>query len=175
MAATYSNDDFLAALQALMPPGRAWPRDSDAVQTQVLAGLAPSYARVAASAEALLVDAFPATTAELLPEWQKTLGLPDANWPAATTLAQQQAQVVAKFANTGGQSASYFESLAASLGYTITVESAAPFRCGQSKCGQSLGTTDQFYVINVHATDAELQALLESLMPGHATVNIRTP
>ncbi|MTK12714.1 MAG: DUF2313 domain-containing protein [Clostridiaceae bacterium] len=170
-----TNGDFLTALQALMPPGRAWPRGSEAVQTSVMAGLAPSFQRVAASWRALLVDALPVTPVLLLPEWQQTLGLPDSYVPVVTTLAQQQAQVAWKFANTGGQSAGYFEGLAASLGYAITVRSAAPFRCGQSKCGQSLGTVDQFYVINVHATDKELEALLKALMPAHTTVNIRTP
>jgi uncharacterized protein YmfQ (DUF2313 family) len=47
------------------------------VQSQVLYGLAKSYERETARANNLLVDSFPLTTYELLPEWESSLGLPD--------------------------------------------------------------------------------------------------
>jgi uncharacterized protein YmfQ (DUF2313 family) len=93
----YTAADFLKALQGLMPRGRLWPRDADAVQTQVLAQLAPSYARSTARANYLLVDAFPATTYELLPEWESTLGLPDPCAGVAPTIPLRQAQALARF------------------------------------------------------------------------------
>ncbi len=173
-APTFSVTDFVSALQALMPPGRAWPRDPSSVQTSVITGLAPSFQRVTAAGNNLLLDAFPATTDQLLPEWQSTLALPDPNLPAANTLAEQQAQVVVKFANGGGQSAAYFESFAAQLGVTVTVTSSAPFRCGQSKCGQTLGTTDQFFAWSVTAPDTSLEGIFNELKPGHTYVTFNT-
>jgi len=151
LAPSLTSADYLRAFQALMPQGRVWPRDSDAVQTQVFAGLNQVYARNTARANYLLVDSFPATTYELLPEWESTLGLPDPCAGESPTVQQRRAQVVARISNSGGQSAAYYIGFAAKLGYGITVTNFAPFRCGQSSCGQQLGNTDWFFTWSVNA------------------------
>lgn len=135
----YSKQDFLNALQGLLPSGLAWPRDSDAVLTGTLSGLAATFARHAARAKNLLIDANPATTVELLPEWELTLGLPDPCAGESPTLQQRRAQVVARFSSGGGQSIPYFISFALALGYSVTTREYAPFRCGESVCGDALG------------------------------------
>ena len=127
----YSSADFLAAFQALLPRGAAWSRDPASVQSRTLATLMPTWARLAARDENLVVDAFPATTVELLPEWEKSLGLPDPCAGESALLEERRAQVVARFAATGGQSVGYFVSFAATLGYAITVTEFAPRRFGQ--------------------------------------------
>ncbi|MFM0306284.1 DUF2313 domain-containing protein [Paraburkholderia sp. RL17-383-BIF-A] len=129
--------NFLSAIQSLLPRGLVWPRDPDAVQTKTLMGLAPTYERNTSRANYLLVDAFPATTNELLPEWEETLGLPDPCAGAAPTVQQRRAQVVARFANSGGQSAAYFIQFAAHLGYTVTVQNYGPALAGQARCGDA--------------------------------------
>lgn len=121
LAPNYTAADFLKALQGLMPRGRVWPRDPDAVQTRVLSGLAPSYARSTARANYLLTDAFPATTYELLPEWESTLGLPDPCAGVAPTIPLRQAQVLARFVGVGGPTIASLTAFAANLGYTITI------------------------------------------------------
>ncbi|MPW16898.1 DUF2313 domain-containing protein [Paraburkholderia sp. CNPSo 3157] len=138
LAPNYTAADFLKALQGLMPRGRVWPRDPDAVQTQVLSGLAPSYERATARANYLLKDAFPATTYELLPEWESTLGLPDPCAGSAPSIAQRQAQVLARFVGVGGPTIASLTAFAANLGYTVTVAQFAPARVGQSRVGQPL-------------------------------------
>ena len=80
-APTTTPADYGAALQSLLPTGWAWPRGQVAVQSLLASGLAQLPARLHARANALLVDAFPATTGELLPEWEASLGLPDACSP----------------------------------------------------------------------------------------------
>ncbi|TCK39639.1 uncharacterized protein YmfQ (DUF2313 family) [Paraburkholderia sp. BL8N3] len=127
--------NFLSAIQSLLPRGRVWPRDQDAVQTQALTGLAPTYERNTSRANYLLVDAFPATTYELLPEWEATLGLPDPCAGASPTVAARRAQVVARFANSGGQSAAYFMQFAVNLGYDVSIENFGPARASQARCG----------------------------------------
>ncbi|MBB5444659.1 MULTISPECIES: YmfQ family protein [unclassified Paraburkholderia] len=127
--------DFLRAMQGLMPRGRIWPRAADAVQTQVLAGLAPSYERATARANYLLVDSFPATTYELLPEWESTLGLPDPCAGAAPTIAQRQAQVVARFVGVGGPSIASLTAFAANLGYNVTITQFTQARAGMLRAG----------------------------------------
>ncbi len=121
--------DFLAAMQRMMPTGRAWPREPDAVQTQVLATHGPTYERQTARANTLLVDAFPATAVELLPEWEATLGLPDPCAGPDPTLQQRQGQVVARLTARGGQSVPYFTAFAVALGYPdVAIEQFAPAR-----------------------------------------------
>ncbi|SIT50431.1 conserved hypothetical protein [Paraburkholderia piptadeniae] len=147
----YSAGDFARALQALMPQGKVWPRDSDSVQSQVFEGLAAVYERNSDRAQNLISDAFPANTVELLPEWESTLGLPDPCAGPSPTIQQRRNQVVARFANSGGQSSAYYINFALNLGYTVTVNQYAPFRCGQSRCGDSLGGVEWFYTWAIRA------------------------
>ena len=135
----FEAEDYRQAFQALLPRGPAWPRDDDSIQTQVARALAPTWARVDRRAGELLVDAFPATAVGLLPEWEETLGLPDPCAGPAPSVQARQAQVAARIANPGGQSAAYITSFAAQLGFTITIQNYAPFRCGRSGLGQTLG------------------------------------
>jgi uncharacterized protein YmfQ (DUF2313 family) len=130
-APNYSAADFLRAFQDHLPTGAAWPRDADAAQTQFFAALVLQYVRLHGRSVNLLSDAFPVAPVELLPEWQKTLGLPDPCAGPSPTLQLEQQQVNARFIASGGQSRGYFVALAAALGYTITITEFAPSRFGQ--------------------------------------------
>lgn len=138
-APLFSSQDYLAALQALMPRGRIWPRDSDSVQAQVLAGVTKSYEANNLRANNLLVDAFPPSANELLPEWEATLGLTATSAGPAASVPARQTLVVARLIGANGISVSDFTNYAALLGYQISVKGRAPFRCGQSRAGASLG------------------------------------
>lgn len=127
-APAFDEDDFLAALQALLPRGRAWPRGDDSNLTALLRGLAAAWAAAHTRQGELLQDGFPASTLELLPEWEATLGLPDPCAGPAPIESQRRAQVIARFAYQGGQSIAYFTALAAALGGTITIAEYAPSR-----------------------------------------------
>ncbi|WP_338085472.1 putative phage tail protein [Gluconacetobacter entanii] len=93
---SYSAADFLAAFQRHLPTGPIWPREAGSNQATALGCLMPTLERLAQRDENLLIDAFPATTVELLPEWQASLGLPDACAGTDPTIEQQRAQVVAR-------------------------------------------------------------------------------
>ncbi|WP_434627674.1 YmfQ family protein [Chromobacterium sp. CV08] len=186
----YTALDYQGALQRLLPRGRVWPREPDAVQSQVALALAQVYSRTHARANNLLVDAFPPTAYELLPEWEATLGLPDPVLGPATTLQGRRGQVVAQLTAVGGQSAAYFVQVAANLGYTISITNFAPFRMGQSGMGSALGGPEWAHTWAVHAPlntvisfrmgqsamgeplnswgNAALQELLRRLAPAHA-------
>jgi len=119
-----------------MPRGRVWPRDPDAVQSDFCSAMAPSFRRVTDAAAFLLKDAFPATTVQLLPEWEESLGLPDPCAGPGQTIQQRQQQVLTKFAADGGQSANYFIALIATLGFSgATITNFAPFRAGINRAG----------------------------------------
>lgn len=138
MIPNFTAADFLRALQALLPRGRAWPTDADAVQTQTLTGVAAEFANVANRGGDLILDAFPASTDELLPEWEASLGLPDPCQGEAPDLADRRAQVVARFAGGFAPSVPDFINYAATLGYTVTIIEFAPFRFGINHFGDPM-------------------------------------
>ncbi|KVX53315.1 YmfQ family protein [Burkholderia cepacia] len=150
-APNYSASDFTAALMALMPRGLAWPRDPYSVMGRTLATLAPIWSRHVAANNYLLVDAFPAATVELLPEWEAALGLPDPCAGESPSLAQRQAQVVARFANSGGASIHYFVGYAKNLGFDVSVSEFTPFRAGQQAAGDSCGAEGWAHTWRVNA------------------------
>lgn len=133
---------YRRALLSLLPQGKAWPRDEDSVLSLLALGLATVYERTSDRAGQLVVDAFPATTVELLGEWESTLGLPDPCAGDNPTLQQRVGQVVSRLLDNGGQSLAALQSFAADLGYTVTVTNDAPFRVGQSHVGDHLGRDD---------------------------------
>lgn len=157
-APNYSAANYLQALQAHLPRGRVWPRDPDATQTQVLSGFTPSLEQITARANNLLVDAFPASTYELLPEWESTLGLPDPCAGEAPTRQQRVAQVVARLIATGGQSIAYYTAVAAALGYAITVTQFVPSRFGKP-FGSLFGGTAWAFAWQVNAPSFTVNAL----------------
>jgi len=138
----YQASDFVGAIHALMPRGIAWPKDPSSIMGQVIAGLAPTWVRHTQANNNLLVDAFPATAVQLLPEWESALGLPDPCAGESPTLAGRQQQVVARFTNSGGQSIPYFIAFAKTLGYSVTATEFTPFRVGQQAMGSPVANQD---------------------------------
>lgn len=114
-----------------MPRGRVWPKDPTSTQWQALSGLTPSYAQLVARANFLLSDAFPVMPFELLPEWESSLGLPDPCAGTAPTIQARQQQVNARFIAGGGQSVAFFVSIAAALGYVVTITQFTASHFGQ--------------------------------------------
>lgn len=131
-------DAFLGLLQNLLPRGRAWPRDPDAVLTQLLRGLAAGQARTHQRSVKLIDETRPDTTYELLTEWEASLGLPDPCAGADPTVEQRKAQVLARWQADGGQSVPYLISVAAALGITAEVEELSDFHVGEGRCGDNV-------------------------------------
>lgn len=123
-------DDYLQQIQSLLPPGPAWPRDADAYVTRLLLGLAEEFARVDARASGLLDEADPRTTVQLLLDWERIAGLPDGcvvDSGVDLSTGQRQAALVGRVTMVGDQSSAYFQQLAASVGYAVTVSEFSPF------------------------------------------------
>lgn len=133
-----SAEAYRAQLQALLPSGAAWPRESNTVLARFLATLAEELARVDVRAEQLVDEADPRTTAELLADWERVAGLPDSCVMAAQTMQERRDALVAKLTNLGGQSRQFFIDLAARLGYSITITEFYPFQVGSSAVGDAL-------------------------------------
>lgn len=173
-APIFTAANFLRAMQNTMPRGRAWPRDLASLQAIILSGLAPTYARLQASDNQLLLEAMPSTTTELLPEWEETLGLPDPCIGGNPTIDKRRAQVVARFANKGGQSIAFFTAYALTLGYVITITyDFAPFRFGDRMGSRFGGSGNIFYwTVNTPGPGplADLECEFERLKPAHTVV-----
>ncbi|WP_250477385.1 YmfQ family protein [Caballeronia sp. INML1] len=151
LALNFKAADFLAAMQALLPRGRVWPRDQDTVQAKVLSGLAPCYERQTARANYLLVDAFPSTTYELLPEWESTLGLPDPCAGAAPTIPQRRQQALARLTAIGGASIPQLTAFATSLRYSVTITQYTQARAGLLRAGQPVNGYDWNFAWKINA------------------------
>lgn len=135
-------DDYAAALTALLPSGPAWPREPESVLMRVVRGLGGVFGFVDGRAADLIErESDPRATIELLPDWERNFGLPDACVAERITVADRQKALVVKMTTLGGQSREFFIDLAASIGYTIRITEYAPFMCGVSECGD---TRDEF-------------------------------
>jgi uncharacterized protein YmfQ (DUF2313 family) len=129
--------DYLWQFQRLLPRGRVWHRGWGTLQAADLLTLMPTWARLHTRAGEVIAETFPCTVAaEMLPEWEATLGLPDCE--ALGTVQQRQAAVCAKFAMRGGQTMGYFIKLAAAHGYEIDIETYSAFRVDINTADQPL-------------------------------------
>lgn len=156
-ASLYSFADYKAALLALLPSGRAWPKAPGSEVEAVMAGLAPTLVRLDARAQTLLADAFPGSTVQLLPEWEETLGLPDPCEGESQGLEQRRAQVVTRFASGGGQSIAYFLGVLSRLGYTeASIEQYAPFRTDRSSVDAPLYGQDWIFAWRVNLPELRI-------------------
>lgn len=169
------SDAFLAAVQALPPPGRAFPRDTDTLMAKVFTVPADAFAAVRAYALDLVnVEADPAATTQLLTDWETDWGLPDPCSVAGGTIQQRQNSLLAKIASLGGQSIAYYEAVALALGYVITITELgdfawqinAPtitvsyFELGTGACGDYFWTVD----------NSELECRIRAIMPAHTVL-----
>ncbi len=128
--------DFEDAVARKLPPrGLAWTRQVGSVFQGFWRAIADALAAFhAREAQLTELEAFPPTSVELLPDWERVLGLPDPCLGVNPVIAARQAAVAAKLAATGGQSVPYFIALAATLGATISVTEYAPYRIGVDTC-----------------------------------------
>lgn len=127
----HSVDDWLHALQQVMPRGKAWPRDLNANLTKFLRAFAARLSRVEGDADALLAEMRPETTFQMLSDWEGYLGLPECE-TAAETVEARRLSVVEKHHRKGGLATWQIESVAAALGFEIKVNVILPHHCLRS-------------------------------------------
>lgn len=174
---TTNADAYAQQLRQLLPTGPAWQQPSTSVLRKLLLAFADSLTRIHNKLVGLLAEADPRTTAELLPEWEATTGLPDDCLSLSRDLstAERRADVVARLVATGGASAQYFIEVAAAYGYTVTITEPALhtwrvnsaeaqaityFRAGESGAGDSLGDYG----------NEQLECLITRLKPSHTAL-----
>ncbi len=180
-------------LVALSPQGLAWNTENNSDYTKLLAAFAEGLARFDRHLEIYLEELDPRTATNLLPEWERLLGLPDKCSPQELTLQQRRETAHSKYTKKGGQSKAYFISLAKSLGYEITIETYRTFNSGLSRCGEHLCSGEMRFIWRVNLPGgraikfrtgvsavgekllrvipaSELECLFRQLMPSHTTL-----
>lgn len=113
-----TSEDYLEPFLALLPRGRAWPREG--LLLDLCHGLSMEFSRVRRAGLGLLDEIDPATCRQHLPDYERVLGLPEcADLPEE--LEDRRDAVGAKLRGALGhdQSVSWWESLADDLGLEI--------------------------------------------------------
>lgn len=146
----FGDADYQQAMLRLLPTGRVWRRDPASTLSAVMLALAPTYTRSTAAAAQVLIDASPATTQNLLVEWENSLGLPDPCTAPNPSIEQRQAAVRAKFGARGALTTAYFVSMAAALGFTITITEFSPFTVDMP-CDEPLLEPEWAFIWQVNA------------------------
>lgn len=136
-------DDYYGQMLALRPKGPAWPEDDAMLSAQSV-----EFARVHGRANALREEADPRTAYEMLPAWERNLGLPDecCTDPTALTVEERRRRAYQKWVSLGGASIPYFLEIAADLGHPgATIQNFWPFTAN-SKCTDPLNPAPWSFV-----------------------------
>ncbi|PYY87084.1 phage tail protein [Pseudomonas sp. TKO26] len=136
MAGLRTAQQYRAQLRALLPAGPAWEPERVPELALVLTGLSQELARIEARAFALLNEMDAGGVNELVPDWERVMGLPDPCIGLEPVFEDRRLAVRQRLTAVGGQSCGYFIEIAVRLGYpeaTIT-ERRAP-RFGRSRFG----------------------------------------
>ena len=136
---------WLAALQALLPPGRAFTREPGSLLTKVLGAIAAMLLAAQLKFEDLIDQADPRRASTLLTDWERAFGLPDNCTPAGQIVLDRQRAVYQRLTEQGGQSRAYFIGLADKLGEAgVTITEFLPMTCN-SHCNDALySVADKF-------------------------------
>jgi uncharacterized protein YmfQ (DUF2313 family) len=201
-------ENYRDLLLALLPPGLAWTRDPTSRLGLVCHAIGDELARVHNRIRDLFLEADPSAAnptdaalsgtgyGGLLDDWERVLGLPDpyVGTPIESlTVDERRAAAGAKYAAQGGCTAAYFITVAARLGYTITIEEPVdPWRVDSSRVDEPIyGEAWAFaWIVTASYDDVsyfrcdspcdislvswgtgDLVSTLEALKPAHTTIH----
>lgn len=144
-------DAYQQQLVALSPQGLAWNAERGSEYSDYLFVFAKALADFEGTVTNIIINELvPLTSTQLLPDWERVLGLPDSCSPHNQTLQERREAAHARWIARGGQSKAYFIGLAKSLGYDITIDTYKPFVTGLSRCGDNLDFVDSRFVWRVN-------------------------
>jgi len=149
--------NYKNTLLGLLPVGLAWPREKGTNLDNLITAVAEEPNRVAIRVEDMLRESYPLTASELLTDWERITGLPEACTGAPDTLQFRREAVDQKLATTGGQSKQFYMDLAAKIGFEVTITEYSPFKVGGSKTGDPLNGDDWAYAWQVNAPEETIR------------------
>lgn len=196
MASTGLVNRYAKLIRDLFPTGWVWEAKNKKGSnlSKLIYSMAEEYSRIEERGQALLKESNPATTFELISDWERVFGLPDECAPDEVLTLQQRRQRILQLLTTrGGQNKAFYQTLAAQFGFdvdVIEVSDQPPFRAGQGRAGDRLtnGTWRYAFIISAPAEsivrfragistagerlllvqNSTLQCLIEKYKPAHA-------
>jgi uncharacterized protein YmfQ (DUF2313 family) len=163
-------NDYLAQLQALLPPGDVLTRDGGSNLVRLLGPIATELARVDGRAAALREEADPRSADEMLADWERVAGLPDECGPVPDLVAARRAALVAKLTRKGSPTPAFFVALAASYGAAVTVTEHRPHSC-EHDCEQPVNGEAWAHAWSIHGPDTVID---EQTCEDHCELPLRT-
>lgn len=116
-----SVDAYARQLKQLLPRGALWKSEPTSWLSKLLLGISEELARIDARGEDLLDEWDPRTASETLEDWERVLNVA----PPSAVDADRQVAVTAALVAQGGSTPAYFIAVAASMGFTATIEEIA--------------------------------------------------
>lgn len=166
-------EDYERQILTLLPRGAAWAGEN---LRKIVSALAGECYRVATGGEHLATEANPATCDDLLPDFERLVGLPYPGFELAGTDAERRSDVLAILLAQGGQSKNYFLELIAGRGHVdaYIVDGFASFVAGSTAGGRLYGEEWPFFW-EVHfapssSSDPLLEFLITRFAPAHTLV-----
>ena len=167
--APYTPAQYVDGLRNLLPQGLMWEsfKNPYTYMYKTLAAFASSFSDLDQGLCEVIDEVFPATSTNLLPIWQETLGLE----AGTDTLEQQRQKVVAKLTMEASLSRQYYINYAKQLGYEIIIKEYGAVIPGIYRIGDSVGTTDdytyEFQITIIGKNAQELQQYLQNILPAY--------
>ena len=121
MAVSKTAEEYRDALLSLLPRGDAWPTDLDSNMAKLMFGIAEEFARIDARAMSVIRESHPSTAFELFKEWEQMYALPHSCSGNDPSFQERRQALIQAYRANGGQSRQFFITLAALLGFTITI------------------------------------------------------
>ena len=155
-------ESYVSQLLSLLPNGFLWDKTSDTNLKKMLIPLATELASSHIRLEKLALEAVPNTTEELLEQWEKLLGLPDAcsllKFNKENTFEERKALLLAKIISKNPCTKVFLENFIASLGYKAEISMLQPYTTGMSRIGMALnGANANRFLILVQLLEQKVE------------------
>lgn len=154
-------EQYATQLRMLLPPGPAWD-GSDA--ERLISGCALPFARFHARVDVLRAESDPRLTVELLPDWERQFGLPDACSLGTQTQEERRQALVAKVTDLGGCRVPRYLQLAAALGYSGASVQRYRYHSCELSCEEPVAEIDWRFVwsLNIQSSTRVVDSTCES-------------
>lgn len=148
-----TTNQYLKMIHKLLPQGRAWNRSRGSLMDAFSWALARELERVDQRIDALLTESDPRSASETLDWYESYLGLPDECSGPAPNIEERRRQILERLITRGGISRQDYITMAAALGYPITITEFQPFRADYSGADDPLGGGDWDFTWQVNASE----------------------
>ncbi len=133
--------DFQNVITQALPQGPAFPREGSPNRDGIVGAVADELAAEDALTAKMVTESNPATTSDMLPEWEADYGLPDCPDFAPVSTPDRLAELVTKITRVASYNPQAIKALCNDLGFDVEVIERRPFQCGVSQCGDEQHAT----------------------------------